>query len=179
MHPPQNLKEVQHLTRMTVALNKFISRSAKRCRPFFQLLHKWQDFTWSEECDRAFAELKAYLAHPPVLSKIEKEEVLYAYMAVARHAVSLVLVRIDEGVQKLVYYVSKSLQEAKVKYLHLEKAILAIIYATKKLPHYFQMHTMVVLTQLPLQALLQKSNYTRRMEKWGAMLGAFDVKYMP
>ena len=38
---------------------------------------------------------------------------------------------------------------------------------------------MVVLTQLPLQALLRKSNYTGRIAKWGTMLIAYDVKYMP
>ena len=94
---------------MMAALNRFISRSVEQCRPFFQLLHKWQDFMWSEECDRAFAELKAYLAHPPTLSRQEKKEVLYAYMAVASHAMSLVLVCIDEGVQKPIYYFNKSL----------------------------------------------------------------------
>ena len=106
LHPPQNPKEVQRLTGMIAALNRFISRSIKQCRPFFQLLHKWQDFTWPEECDRAFVELKAYLAHPPIQSRPEKKEVLYAYVAVAQHAVSLVLVCIDEGVQKPTYYFS-------------------------------------------------------------------------
>ena len=104
LHPPRNPKEVQRLTGITATLNRFISRSAEQCRLFFQLLHKWQDFTWSEECDRAFAELKANLAHPPILSGPEKKEVLYAYVVVAQHAVSLVLVRIDEGVQKPIYY---------------------------------------------------------------------------
>lgn len=78
--------------------------------------------------------------------------------------------------QKLVYYVSKSLQEAEVHYLPLEKAILAIVHAIRKLPHYFQTHTVVVLTQLPLQSLLRKSDYTRRIAKWGTILGAFDIK---
>ena len=32
---PQNPKEVQKLTGMMAALNRFISRSADRCRPFF------------------------------------------------------------------------------------------------------------------------------------------------
>ena len=150
---------------MTATLNRFISRFVERCRLFFQLLHKWQDFTWFEECDRAFVELKAYLAHPLVLSRPEKEEVLYAYVAVARYVVSLVLVHIDEGVQKPVYCVSKSLQKAEVRYLHLEKTILAIIHATKKLPHYFQVHTVIVLTQVPLQALLRKLDYTGRVVK--------------
>ena len=83
---------------MTTALNYFISRFAERCRPFFQLLHKWKDFSWSEECDKAFEELKVYLAHLSVLFRVEKEEVLYAYVAVTQHAVSLVLIRVDEGV---------------------------------------------------------------------------------
>ena len=38
---------------------------------------------------------------------------------------------------------------------------------------------MVVLTQLPLQTLLRKSDYTGKIAKWGTMLGAYDVKYMP
>ena len=68
LHPPRNPKEVQQLTGMTATLNKFISRSTDWRRPFFLLLHKWKDFAWTEECDRAFKDLKAYLAHPPVLS---------------------------------------------------------------------------------------------------------------
>ena len=61
----------------------------------------------------------------------------------------------------------------------MEKVVLAIVYATRKLLYYFQAHTVVVLTQFPLQALLRKSNYAGRISKWGTKLGAYDVKYMP
>ena len=54
LQPPRNPKEVQKLTGMTAALNRFISRSAGRCRPFFQLLNKWKGFEWIEECVLAF-----------------------------------------------------------------------------------------------------------------------------
>ena len=74
----------------------------------------------------------------------------FAYSVVALHAVSLILIWVDDGVQRPVYYVNKSLHEANVRYLPLEKNILAVVYATRKLPHYFQAHTIVVLTQLPL-----------------------------
>ena len=104
---------------------------------------------------------------------------LCAYLAIIDYAVSLVLVRNEDGIQRPVYYVSKSLQEAETCYLPLEKAVLAIVHATKKLPHYFQAHTIMVLTQLPLQALLRKSNYTGRIAKWGTKVGAYNVKYMP
>ena len=78
------------------------------------------------------------------------DKVLFAYIAVASHAISLVLMRIDDGVQVLVYYISKSLHEAEVCYLPSKKAILAVVHATCKLPHYFQSHTVVVLTQFLL-----------------------------
>ena len=77
------------------------------------------------------------------------------------------------------YYVSRSLQEAEVQYLPLEKAVLAIIQATKKLPHYFQAHTVIILTQLSLQALLRRFDYIGRVAKWGTMLDVFDIKHLP
>ena len=45
--------------------------------------------------------------------------------------------------------------------------------------HYFQAPTIVVLSQLPLQSLLQKVDYMGRVAKWGTILGAFDIMYMP
>ena len=56
---------------------------------------------------------------------------------------------------------------------------MVVVHATRKLPHYFQAHVIVVLTQLPLQSLLRKVDYTGRITKWGKILGAFDIKYMP
>ena len=103
------------------------------------------------------------------------DEVFFAYLAVALHAISLVLIRVDNGIQWLVYYVSKSLNEAEVRYLPLEKAILAVVHATRKLPHYFQAHTVVVLTQFPLKSVLRSADYTGRVAKWGTILGAFDI----
>ena len=146
LQPPRNPKELQKLTGMMIALNRFIFKSAERCRPFFLLLHKWKEFEWSEECVMAFQELKRYLPHPPVMSSPVVDEVLFAYLAVTLHAISLVLIRVDNGIQRSVYYVSKSLNEAEVRYLPLEKAILAVVHATRKLSHYFQAHTVVVLT---------------------------------
>ena len=109
-------------------------------------MNKWKGFEWSEDCALAFQQLKEYLSRPSIMSSPEADEVLFAYIAVVPHAMSLVLIRVDNGIQRLVYYVSKSLHEAEVHYLPLEKAILAVVHATRKLPHYFQAHTVIVLT---------------------------------
>ena len=130
---------------MTTALNQFISQSANKFRPFFQ-------------------QLKEYLFRLPIMSRPDMDEVFFAYIAVATHAVSLVLVRVDSDVQGPVYYMSKSLHEAEVCFLPLENAILVVAHATRKL-HYFQSHTIIVLTQLLLRSLLRSDDYTGRIAK--------------
>ena len=54
LQPPRNLKEVQKLIGMITALNRFISRSVDRCRPFFLLMNKWKGFEWIKECALPF-----------------------------------------------------------------------------------------------------------------------------
>ena len=112
---PRNPKEVQKLTRMMAALNRFISRSTDRCRPFFLVLHKWKEFEWSDECVATFQQLKQYISRPPIMSSLVVDEVLFAYIVVTFYAISFVLIRVDSGIQQPVYYVSKSLNEADVR----------------------------------------------------------------
>ena len=92
IQPPRNPKEVQKLRGMTAALNQFISRSTNRRKPFFLLLNKLKVFEWTEECALAFQQLKEYLSRPPIMSRPEVDKVLFAYVDVVSHAVSLVLV---------------------------------------------------------------------------------------
>ena len=102
---------------MLAALNRFISRFADLCRPFYQLL-------------------KDYLMQAPVLTTPEPGKDLFMYLSVFEHAVSAVLLR-DQGVQQPVYYISKTLVNAETRYLPLEKLVLALVHATRKLPQYF------------------------------------------
>ena len=44
LKPPRTVREVQKLTGMAAALNRFISRSAEKCRPFFDLIKKGKNF---------------------------------------------------------------------------------------------------------------------------------------
>ena len=157
---PSSPKEVQVLIGMLVALNHFISKFADHCRQFYQLLRKWREFEWDEECEKAFQDLKEYLMQGPMLIAPEPEEDLFMYLLVSNHTVSAMLLT-NRGVQQPIYYISKTLVDAETWYLPLEKLVLALVHATRKLPHYFQAHTIYVLTEYPLQSLLKKSNFTR------------------
>ena len=78
--------------------------------------------------------------------------------------------------QQLMYYISKTLVDAEMRYLPLEKLVLALVHATRKLPQYFQAHTVFILTEYPLQSLLKRFDFTGRIAKWGTRLGSFDIR---
>jgi ribonuclease HI len=179
LEPPKDAKQVQHLTGMIAALGRFISRSADKCRPFFQLLGKKRKFLWDEDCSAAFQGIKTYLSSPPCLSIPCSGEPLFLYLAVFEHAVSVVLVRETREGQKPVFFISKTMDETESRYLPLEKAALALIQAAKKLPHYFQASTVTVLTDLPLKALMHSSDFFGRITRWGVHLGSFGDEYKP
>jgi hypothetical protein len=92
MRPPAQIKDVQKLTGSLAALSRFISRLAERALPFFKLLRKSGPFSWTEEVEQAFQELKQHLVSLPILVALERGEPLYLYIAVAAEAVSMVLV---------------------------------------------------------------------------------------
>ncbi|GAA0185114.1 hypothetical protein LIER_32402 [Lithospermum erythrorhizon] len=74
MEPPKSYKEVQKLKGCLAALNRFISRSREKNLPFFKNLRRMSQerFTWDEESNRAFAELKEYLGDEDRYHVIDK-----------------------------------------------------------------------------------------------------------
>ena len=179
MEAPTSLKEVQKLTGRLAALGRFISKSGEKCLPFFKALKKVKDFIWTDESQKAFEELKKYMAEPPLLAKPSADEVLYLYMAVSDKAISAVLVKEEERVQKPVYYVSKTLHGAELNYSAIEKFALAMITASRKLRPYFQAHKIEVLTDQPLRNIMHSPKASGRLIKWAIELGEFDIKYKP
>jgi hypothetical protein len=92
MRPLARIKDVEKLTRSLAVLSRFISRLTERALPFFKLLRKSDPFSWTEEVEQAFQELKQHLVSLPILVAPEPGEPLYLYITVAAEAVSMVLV---------------------------------------------------------------------------------------
>ena len=104
LEPSRTIKEVQSLNGKIAVLNRFVSKATDKCLPFFRTLRK--SFEWTDECQMAFDNLKAYLSSPPLLSPSKSGEELYLYLAVSQVAVSATLVREEDGSQRPVYFTS-------------------------------------------------------------------------
>jgi len=86
---------------------------------------------------------------------------------------------VQDQVQRPIYFVSKALQSPETRYQSLEKAALAVVFSARRLRHYFQSFTVVVMTDLPIQKVLQKPDVAGRMVHWVVELTEFDIVYEP
>ncbi|VFQ69607.1 unnamed protein product [Cuscuta campestris] len=88
-----------------------------------------------------------------------------------------VIVREENGAQHLVYYVSKTLRDAELRYSRPEKAMLAVFWTAKRLTPYFQAHRIVVLTNEPLASLTWSPAASARMTKWVVFIENIRIYY--
>ena len=105
-------------------------------------------------------------------------EELYLYLAVSPHAVSSTLIKKEGKVQKPMYCTSRALRGAEGRYLLIEKLAFALITASRKLRHYFQVHLINIMTDYPLKKAMNKLEAAGRLIQWAVELSEFDIRYL-
>ncbi|GKC85383.1 reverse transcriptase domain-containing protein [Tanacetum coccineum] len=84
-----------------------------------------------------------------------------------------------EAKQMPVYFVSRALQGPEINYTPVEKSVLALVHASKRLKRYFQAHPIIVITDQPIKQVLSKPEIAGRLQKWSIELGEYDIQYRP
>jgi len=125
MQSPNNVKEVQHLIDRLTAISRFLPKLAEQTQSIIQLLKKSVRFSWNDECERVFKNLKNTLTSPPILHKPNDHQPLLVYITATDYTVSATLVQVVKGTQHPVYFVSRTLQDPKTKYQMVEKLTLS------------------------------------------------------
>ena len=87
------------------------------------------------------------------------------YLAVSEVAVSAILFREKNKKQRHVFYVSRMLLDAETRYSTVEKMVLALVNAKKKLRRYFETHPIIVITDFSIKKILSKHDSSRRLTK--------------
>ncbi|GJT95357.1 reverse transcriptase domain-containing protein [Tanacetum coccineum] len=133
---PGCLKDVQKLNGKLASLNRFLSKSAEKSLPFFKTLKKCtkkSDFQWTQEAEIAFKQMKKLIAELPMLAAPKEKEELIIYLAAAKEAISAVLMTERGGKQLPVYFVSRALRGPEINYTPMEKLVLALLSASRRL----------------------------------------------
>jgi hypothetical protein len=130
-----------------------------------------------------FDDLKHCLSTSLVLVTSREKEPMLLYIATTNQVVGSVLVveRAEEGkehgVQIPVYYLSEVLSPTKQRYPHYQKPAYAIYMKGKKLTHYFECLSIVVVASTPVLSILNNPDATGRVSLWGIILGPWEITY--
>ncbi|XP_016200019.1 uncharacterized protein LOC107641025 [Arachis ipaensis] len=194
MKSPGHVKDVQRLAGRLTALSRFLGASAAKALPFFNLMRKGIVFEWTPACEEAFNHFNEILATPPVLGKPEVGEPLYLYLAITEEALAVVLVRKEGKVQHPIYFVSKALQGAELRYSKLEKLsdarsrteIQQIREASTGTPNLFP-QTTAILPRSPSGREngpgnppgAPKTRLSGKEMTWAIELSQYDLRYEP
>ncbi|XP_017228331.1 uncharacterized protein LOC108203718 [Daucus carota subsp. sativus] len=179
MEAPKTTREIQKLKGRLAALRRFISRSAEKALPFFEVLKGAKNFEWGPNCVRAFEDIKEYMMKAPLLMRPNPKETLQLYLAVSDRTLGAVLVKEHEKNQHLVFYVSHMLKDAETRYSNAEKFAYRLVMASGKLRQYFQGRTIQVVTDEPLKKILSRPEASGRVVAWFIELGEYDLEYIP
>ncbi|KAL0444585.1 UNVERIFIED_CONTAM: hypothetical protein Slati_2181200 [Sesamum latifolium] len=158
-----NIHELKTLQGKLAYLQRFISNLAGRCQPFSRLMKKDVPFEWDEACDKAFKSMKPSVLVAPVHGRP-----LILYVAAQERSVGILLAqKNDEGKENSLYYLSRTMTPNELKYSPIEKLCLALIFAIQKLKHYFQSHSIHLVSKAnPLEYVMIKPVLSARLAKW-------------
>ena len=94
------------------------------------------DFTWGQEQQKAFDELKQYLSSPPVLVPPQLDQSFIVYLSADEVSIGSVLIQEFQGKERVVFYLSRRLLDAETRYSEMERLCLRLYFSCTKLQHY-------------------------------------------
>ncbi|XP_028549778.1 uncharacterized protein LOC110092989 [Dendrobium catenatum] len=122
MPPPKSLRQLRSLQGQLAFIRRFISNLSGRCQPFAKLMKKDVRFKWDDECQEAFDSIKRYLLSPPILAAPIPGKPLILYTAALEESLGALLAQHNkEGKENALYYISRRLIGAEIRYSSIEK----------------------------------------------------------
>ncbi|GKA49398.1 reverse transcriptase domain-containing protein [Tanacetum coccineum] len=100
---------------------------------------------WTTEADEAFQRMKELLEALPTVTSPVNGKTLIVYLAAFEESIRAVLMAERGEKQVPMYFISRTFHGAELEYPGLEKLILALVYASRKLRRYFQAHPIQIL----------------------------------
>ena len=101
------------------------------------------------------------------------------YLATSESTIGVVLVQEDDKLQEhVVYYLSRALAGPELRYSHVEKLALAVVYAIQRLHHYILLRTTTVVADVNhFQYVLSQRIVGGKFNKWIVILQEFDLDF--
>ncbi|GFX57523.1 hypothetical protein TNCV_3051731 [Trichonephila clavipes] len=177
---PKNIHDIRSFLGLCSYFRRFIKSFCHLAEPLQSLLKSGVEFHWGPEEVEAFNSLKKALTSDPVLGMYDEKASTEIHTDASGYGIGAVLVQIQNNVEKVIAYASRTLTKAEKNYSTTERECLAIVWATNKFrPYIFGKHFTVVTDHHSLCWLMNLKDPSGRLARWALRLQEhdFDVKY--
>jgi hypothetical protein len=175
--PPRTVKEIRSLLGHAGFYRRFIKDFSKIIRPLCRLLAKETPFEFDEECVKAFGALKEILTSTPVIRPPSWGEPFKIMCNASDYVVGAVLGQRIGKLPHVIYYVSRTLNDAQLNYSTTEKELLAVVFALDKFRSYLLGSKIIIFSDhAALKYLFSKKDAKSHLIRWILLLQEFDIK---
>ena len=172
---PKNVKEVRSFVGLTSYYRKFISNYADKARPLHKITEKNQKFVWTESCQQSFEELKSALITAPVLAYPSRDDLFILDTDASNVGMGAVLSQVQNGVEKVICYFSKTFSKSERRYCVTRRELLAVVASIKNFHHYLYGKPFKVRSDHgALRWLLNFKNPEGQLARWFEVLASYD-----
>ncbi|KAL4386866.1 hypothetical protein GQ457_09G016810 [Hibiscus cannabinus] len=175
--PPTNVKGIRSFLGHAGFYRRFIKDFSKISKPLCNLLQQNQPFVFDKECQSAFEELKLRLISAPVVVPPDWSAPFELMFDASDHAVGAALGQRRGKLFHVIYYASRTLNEAQINYTTTEKELLAVVFAFEKFRSYLIGTKVIVHTDhSAIKYLVTKKDVKPRLIRWILLLQEFDLE---
>jgi hypothetical protein len=180
---PKNLKQLRRILGIFAYYRKFIRNFSERAKPLYELTKKSANnkrdkgkITLNDKAGAAFEDLKKAITEEPiVLHYPDWSQPFEIHTDASKEAVAAILTQKIDGVERVIMYASKSLNDVEKKYQTYEQECLAVVWAAELFKKYIRNSKTVVLTDCAALQWLKTRKTGARVERWVLRLQEFDL----
>ena len=175
--PPKSVKEVRSFLGHAGFYRRFIKDFSKISRPLCNLLAKETPFVFDDDCSKAFDQLKQFLTSAPIIQPPDWNLPFELMCDASDYAVGAVLGQRVNKIPHVIYYASRTLNDAQLNYSTTKKELLAVVFALDKFRSYLLGSKVIVFSDhAALKYLLSKKDTKPRLIRWVLLLQEFDIE---
>jgi len=174
---PRNVRDIRSFLGHADFYRHFIASFSAISRPLCHLLASDVPFEWTSECQASFEKLKKSLVSAPIIESPDWSLLFELMCDASDYAVGAVLRQMKDKKAYVIYYASKTLNEAQKNYTTTEKGLLAVVFALDKFRSYLVGSLVIIFTDhATLKYLFTKQDAKLCLLRWILLLQEFHIE---
>ena len=172
---PRTVREVRSFLGLASYYRRYIKSFADIARPLHRLTEKKRQFTWDDNCEEAFNELKRKLTTSPILAYPTTGGEFILDTDASDSGIGAVLSQVQDGTERVVGYASRALSKPERNYCVTRRELLAVVHFVKNFRQYLYGQKFTIRTDHgALRWLLNFKDPEGQIARWIQVLGEYD-----